>query len=132
MMEDDDIREDTYEEMLAEKRHTQLVKLLSGLSNKEDNELKGIVSKNAELIKVFIDKVGEIVKPEIRELPTPTVTVNTDNKEVIKSFAEMGNSITTSLQNLQKCIEEKKPVDYEFTMQYEYGVLNKIIATVKK
>ncbi len=117
-----DNEEITFESLVAEKRHKELLELLRGVGQKEDSELKAIILGNTELVSKFVTMMSNFKFPEQKELPSPQVNVNTNNEEILKAFTDMGNTLNESLKEVKKCLEEREVFsEWTFTKNYNYG-----------
>jgi hypothetical protein len=111
-MEIDDIIEDddSFEALLADKRHKELLagftKIAAAISddNKGDDKVVSALSQLSRNIEQFILKQKE-----------PKVSVETNQDKVVDSVDDMGQKILQGLQDLMAKVSEKRNYDFHIT-----------------
>lgn len=129
-----DQEEITFNELLEEKRHKEIVSLLKQRNQSDikiDATLKAAIQKNVEVISSFVESLKNI-NISVPKIDAPNVTVNNNNEQLLSSIVKMGELLNGSLQELKTCLH-KEPIEYEFRIiRSDGGAVNKIIATPKK
>ena len=133
-----DKEEITFNELLEEKRHKEIVSLLKQRNQSDikiDAILNKAIEKNTEAVSSFLERIGNI-KIEVPKIDAPNVTVNNNNDQLIGEVKKMGETLNSSITELKACFEkylDKEPAEYEFKIiRSDGGAINKIVATPKK
>ena len=109
MLEDDD----SFEALLAEKRHKELMSGFSRIAaaisddNKGDTQVLNALSKLTQNIEQFI------IKQKTQK--DPVVSVETNQDKVVGSVDDMGRKILHGLQELMAKVSEKRNYDFTIT-----------------
>ena len=106
--------DEKFEQLLAEKRHGELIKSLGGvvsaLKEKDNSDIVSAIDSQKEKIEKFIDYIKEDKEKDIN------IELNQD--KIVSSIDLMANSILQSLDELKKLVvkseyKEQKP-NWEF------------------
>jgi hypothetical protein len=126
-----------FDELLLDKRLTDILKALSKVSDTLNNnnsklDIQSFLNSNKALIESFLSKLKDIQQ---QELPAPNVNVQVNQSEVITSIEKLSNQIIDSLKSLEQAItnmNEQKPKTWEFKItERNNGFAQKIVATSK-
>jgi hypothetical protein len=117
---------DDFEYKLQSKRNTkqhdelmgvirELVKNLQQTSE-ADSKISAAIDKNSSAVNGFLNKLNEL-KPTA--LPTPNVTVHSDNKEIINALKEFCAELKTGFGEIKNAIQLAK---VEQQNEWEFSV----------
>ena len=124
-----DIEDERFEQMLADKQHKQLMvalrELIGAIKKAEMNDGKMLqtISDNNGSLNVFLQKVGDLTKPQAISVNAPSVNVNQD--EVVRELKLV-------IQELKNNKPPNEKEEWEFKVIRSYGgSIDKVIATKK-
>ena len=146
-MIDEEIQEDKFEQLLADKQHMELMRALRALIqsiNTDKNNDKINDQKNDENIRksdqklvLLLGKIEAWVSRPEKELPTPQVTVNNDTKDLTNELKLLRLSMENMVNNQDELIRlasikptkliPKKPYGNIESVSVEYTDIRKVI-----
>lgn len=123
------LEDDDFEALLAEKRHKELSGALKAiavsLSKDTDKESVAAIEKQTQILEKFVQEVANFEKSESK--------VELDQDKVVKSICEMKDAIIKAIADAnEKRVEVKGNKSWEFNVVRGYGgTIDKITAVQK-
>ena len=107
MSVNEEIEDDDFEALLADKRHRELSGTLkniaSSLSKEGDGKIIAAIDKQTKAIEGFVSAMSKLERQEQKE-----VKVEFNEKEIVLSVTEIGKSILKGLDELKEAINKKE------------------------
>lgn len=123
------LEDDDFEALLAEKRHKELSGALKAiavsLSKDTDKESVAAIEKQTQILEKFVQEVANFEKSEAK--------VELDQDKVVKSICEMKDAVIKAIADAnEKRVEVKGNKSWEFNVVRGYGgTIDKITAVQK-
>lgn len=125
-----EIEDDDFDALLAEKRHKEVTGALKSVAlslQKETHmEVVSAIEKQTKVVERFVESISKI-----ENKPNGDVRLEVNQAQVVQSISEMGQSILEGLKELKESLNKtSQPKQWEFKVIRGYGgVIEKITAS---
>ena len=132
MQIDEEIQEDDFEQLLADKQHKELMKAIRELvksikkDEDEDGKISGAIIKQSQDLGLLLVRIETALNKPVKEFPTPQVTVNNDTKDLTKELNLLRLLMENMLVNQDELIRLTSIKPTKLIPKKTYGNLESI------
>jgi hypothetical protein len=117
--------QDQLKALIQENRHNELIAALQDLLKKEDKALLDAINSQGGVIAEFVQA--------IKNLPAPTVEIETNQDKVVSSIEQLAQQILLGQEQIlstlnRLIIENSKLKEWDFTIHKEFGKMSSVTA----